>query len=143
VNTRQRSRQQGATIVEFSLVLLIFIMFVFGLVDFSRLLYTWNAANEATREGARYAVVCADPSSNDRILARMQQLMPQISAINVTWTPAGCDASRCEAVTVSLTGLNFKWISPVPGALAQPVILMPGFSTYLPREMMSYNPLIC
>jgi hypothetical protein len=46
-------------------------------------------------------------------------------------------------VTVSVTGLQFKWVSPLPRSLAQKVINMPGFSTYLPREMMRYDPLIC
>lgn len=136
-----KTRQQGATTVEFALVLLFFLMFVFGLLDFARLVYIWNAANEATRAGARYAVVCADPSSNVHIVARMQALMPQIATanVNVVWSPAGCDATSCEDVTVSLTGLKFQWIAPIFGAAAPAGIQMPGFSTYLPREMMSYS----
>lgn len=136
-------RQKGATTVEFALVFLVLLMFVLGLLDFARLLYTWNAATEATRAGARYAVVCAEPSSNDRVLAKMQALMPQIASISVNWEPAGCDAATCEAATVSVTNLSFQWIAPLPGALTRPLVMLPGFSTYLPREMMSYNPLIC
>ena len=49
--------QRGATLIEFALGLLIFLMFLLGVVDFSRMLYTWAAATEATRAGARYAVV--------------------------------------------------------------------------------------
>ena len=99
------TRQTGSTTVEFALVMLMFLMVVFGIMDFSRLLYTWNTANEVAREGARYAVVCADPGSNTRVLAKMQALMPDITAsnINVVWQPAGCNAATCEAVTVSLT----------------------------------------
>lgn len=140
-----KTRQNGSTTVEYALVLLSYLIFTIGLMDFARLLYTWNAANEATRAGARYAVVCADPSSNARILAKMQGLMPQITStsINVVWSPAGCDASNCEGVTVSLTGMNFSWIVPFTGALAKPLMVTPGFSTYLPREMMTYNSVIC
>jgi len=139
------TRQTGATTVEFALVMLMFLMMVFGIMDFARLLYTWNTANEVAREGARYAVVCADPSSSTRVLAKMQVLMPAITASNITvvWEPAGCDASSCEAVTVSLTGLNFQWVSPLPGTVGLPAWTLPGFSTYLTREMMSYNPLMC
>jgi Flp pilus assembly protein TadG len=139
------TRQTGATTVEFALVTLMFLMIVFGIMDFSRLLYTWNTANEVSREGARYAVVCADPSSSARVLAKMQALMPDITAsnINVAWQPAGCNVATCEAVTVTLTGLNFRWISPLPGTVGQPAWVLPGFSTYLSREMMTYNPLIC
>jgi len=139
MNTRQR----GATIVEFSFVLIIFLTFLLGVLDFSRLLYTWSVTNEATRAGARYAVVCATPADNSRILTAMQQRVPQIAAINVVWEPAGCDATTCEGVNVSVTDLQFKWVSPLPGTLAQKIINMPGFTTYLPREMMRYDPLIC
>lgn len=138
-----KTRQSGAAIVEFSFVLIIFLTFLLGVLDFSRMLYTWSVTNEATRAGARYAVVCAGPSDNSRILTAMQQRVPQITNINVTWEPASCDATSCEGVTVSVTGLQFKWVSPLPGGLAQKIINMPGFSTYLPREMMRYDPLIC
>jgi Flp pilus assembly protein TadG len=138
-----KPRQGGATTIEFALVLLLFFMVMFAIIDFARMLYTWNAANETTREGARYAVVCADPSSNTRVLAKMQALMPAVTSVDVVWEPAGCDATSCEAVTVSLTGMKFNFVSPLPGTLGGTVILLPGFSTYLPREMMSYNSLIC
>ena len=139
MNTRQR----GSTIVEFSFVLIIFLTFLLGVLDFSRLLYTWSVTNEATRAGARYAVVCATPADSSRILTAMQQRVPQIAAINVVWEPAGCDASSCEGVNVSVTNLQFKWVSPLPGALAQKIINLPGFTTYLPREMMRYDDKIC
>lgn len=139
MNTRQR----GATIVEFSFVLIIFLTFLLGVLDFSRLLYTWSVTNEATRAGARYAVVCATPADSSRILTAMQQRVPQIATIDVAWEPAGCDPTSCEGVNVSVTNLQFKWVSPLPGVLAQKIINLPGFTTYLPREMMRYDPLIC
>jgi len=139
MNTRQR----GSTIVEFSFVLIIFLTFLLGVLDFSRLLYTWSVTNEATRAGARYAVVCATPADNSRVLTAMQQRVPQIAAIDVVWEPAGCDASTCEGVNVSVTNLQFKWVSPLPGVLAQKIINLPGFTTYLPREMMRYDDKIC
>lgn len=140
-----KREQKGATIVEFAVVLPLFLTFLLGVMEFSRLLYTWNAANEATREGARYAVVCADPTSNTHIVERMQIVMPEISAgsVQVVWQPAGCDANSCEGVTVSLTGMKYTWMTPIAGAVSVPVIQMPGFSTYLQREMMSYDGNIC
>lgn len=137
------SRQRGATIVEFSLILVFFLALLLGVLDFSRLLYTWSVTNEATRAGARYAVVCATPADSSRILAAMQQRVPQIATIDVAWEPAGCDPTTCESVNVAVTGLQFKWVSPLPGVLAQKIVNLPGFSTYLPREMMRYDPLIC
>ena len=139
--------ETGATMVEFALVLPLFLTFLLGILEFSRMLYTWNAANEATREGARYAVVCADPSiaSKNRIVARMQLLMPHLDAtkVNVDWQPAGCGAKDCEGVTVALTGTNFTWITPIVGAAIGSTFAMPAFSTYLQRELMSYNDKLC
>lgn len=133
-------RQTGATVVEFALALLLFSMFLLGLLDFARMLYSWNAATEATRAGARYAAVCGDQASDAAVLVRMQALLPQISTIAINWDPAGCNPATCEGVSVRVTGMNFQWISPLPGPLLQAAVPMPRFSTYLPREMMRQDP---
>ncbi|HEX7865363.1 MAG TPA: TadE family protein [Variovorax sp.] len=130
-----RNRITGATTVEFALGLIIFLMLVLGIVDFSRMLFTWSAAHEATRAGARYAVVCDDTTQQALVLARMKALLPQISTVSVVWAPSGCTAATCQGVTVSITGLKYQWISPIAGAAA-PLISMPVFATYLPREVM-------
>ena len=131
--------QSGATTVEFALVLILFLMFMLAIVDFGRMLYTWNAATEATRAGARYAVVCDATSNQDAVLARMQALMPQIADIGVEWTPAGCTTANCVGVTVTIENLDFNWISPILGASGIDVP-MPPFSTFLTREVMRMDP---
>jgi hypothetical protein len=135
-----RIRQAGATIVEFALVLLIFLTFLLAITDYSRMLFTWNAATEATRAGARYAVVCDDTFNQAAVLARMQRMLPQITSINLAWTPAGCTHANCEGVTVTIVGLNYRWISPVAGLAARLPIPMPTFQTFLTREMMRQDP---
>jgi len=137
--------REGATTVEFALVLLLFFMFLLAVTDFGRMLYTWNAATEATRLGARYAVVCADTTNQGQVFAKMQRMVPEIGGVALAWEPAGCDATSCTGVTVTITSLNYRWISPVIGAVI-PVRALPPFSTYLPREMMRQDPnnaLIC
>lgn len=133
-------QQRGATTVEFALALLIFFTFLLGIMDFSRMLFTWSAANEATRAGARFAVVCDDTSMQAQVLSKMRALLPQINTINVAWAPAGCTSATCTAVTVSITGLNYQWISPIAGLAALAPIPMPAFSTFLPREIMRQDP---
>lgn len=136
---------RGATTLEFALVLLVFLMFLLGVTDVARMLYTWNAATEATRLGARYAVVCADTGSDAQVLAKMRKMVPEIGAIKLAWSPAACTAASCEGATVTITALNFRWISPIVGAVIPPRAL-PEFSTYLPREMMGQdanNAVIC
>ena len=135
-----KSRQSGATVIEFALVMLIFLTFLLAITDFSRMLFTWNAAGEATRAGARYAVVCDDTSNQALVLARMQKILPQISNINLAWTPSGCTHANCEGVTVTIVGLNYQWISPIAGLTALSPIPMPTFKTFLPREIMRQDP---
>jgi len=131
-----KSRQAGATAVEFALVMVVFLTFLLGITDFARMLYTWNAAAEATRAGARYAVVCDDTGKESLVLARMQRLMPQINSITVEWTPSACLPTTCEGARVKIVGLNYHWISPIAGLASLADIPMPTFDTYLPREVM-------
>jgi Flp pilus assembly protein TadG len=142
-DTKRTAR--GATTLEFALVLLVFLMFLLGVTDVARMLFTWNAASEATRLGARFAVVCADTTSDAQVLAKMRMMVPEIGAINLAWSPAACTAATCEGVTVTIATLNFRWISPIVGSVIPPRAL-PSFSTYLPREMMRQdvnNAVIC
>lgn len=130
-----RPLQRGATVIEFALVLLVFLMFTLGILDFSRMLFTWNAAAEAARAGARYAVVCDDTGRKELILSKMQMMLPEISDIALQWDPAGCSPLTCEGVNVTITDLDFQWISPIVGGVGRR-IAMPTFQTYLPRENM-------
>lgn len=141
----KRRSQAGATVVEFSLTLIFLLTVLLGILDFSRMLWTWNAANEATRWGARTAVVCSQGSPG--VLRRMQVFLPQLTSDNVevSWfdgagqVSSTCDWETCSAVEVRIRDLNYQWISPV-GFSTYGAIGMPGFSTYLPREVMGQDP---
>lgn len=134
-----KSKQSGSTVVEFALVLIVFLMFFLGITDFARMLFTWGAANEASRNGARFAAICDDTGNKAKVLARMRGILPQIGDINLAWIPAGCTAATCEGVTVTITSLNYQWISPIAGRGLMAAIPMPTFSTYLPREIMKQD----
>lgn len=129
---RFKGRQLGAAAVEFAIVAALFFMILLGAMEMARLLWTWNAAAEATRLGTRLAVVCdiGDPT----ITTRMQQMLPALQPANVTVTylPAGCTADTCQSVRVTLSGYTHQPIIPfVP--LSIPI---PPFQTTLPREFM-------
>ena len=139
------SKQHGATMVEFALVLVLFLTFLLGILDFSRMLWTWNAAAEATRWGARVSVVCDKDAA--AVLASMQKFVPQLEAANVRidWydkdyaVSTTCDHTSCAGVNVRLVNLNYNWISPI-GFSLHAAVPMPGFSTFLPREIMGQDP---
>jgi Flp pilus assembly pilin Flp len=52
--------QAGTTMIEFTIVALLFFMLTFGLVEFGYLLFQWNSASKAAQLGARMAAV-SDP----------------------------------------------------------------------------------
>jgi hypothetical protein len=55
--TRRGRRSAGQALAEFALVLPIFLVAVFGLIDVGRLVYQHSVLSQAAREGARLAAV--------------------------------------------------------------------------------------
>lgn len=47
----------ASSAAEFALVLPLLLIFLFGIIDVGRLMWTWNRAEKATQMGVRYAVV--------------------------------------------------------------------------------------
>jgi Flp pilus assembly protein TadG len=132
-----RQHQRGLAAVEFAIVATIFFMMLFGAMEMGRLLWTWNAAAEATRLGARMAVVC---DQNDPVIVkRMRERLPALQASNVTIdylnpgsAPNTCTPATCKSVRVTLSGYTHVPIIPF-AALSIPI---PQFQTTLPREYM-------
>ena len=52
-----KKRERGQSLVEFALIIPIFIILVFGIIDFGMGLRAYITVTQATREGARYAAV--------------------------------------------------------------------------------------
>jgi Flp pilus assembly protein TadG len=131
-----KRNQGGATAIEFCLVLITFLAVMLAIVDFARMLYTWNAANEAARAGARYAIVCDNTGFMTAVRTRMQAMLPNIQTITTTWDPAGCNPTSCIGVRVQITGMTYNFMSPIAGLADVGAIPMPTFATYVTREDM-------
>lgn len=54
--TRLVLDRRASSAAEFALVLPLLIIFLFGIIDVGRLMWTWNRAEKATQMGVRYAV---------------------------------------------------------------------------------------
>ncbi len=139
------SPSRGVAAVEVALVMVVFTMLLFGVIEMGRLLWVWNAAVETTRFGARMAVVC-DINDAD-IKTRMTQRMPNLSAAQITINylnpPAAvnsCTSANCKAVSVQLQNYSHTTIIPfVPLTLT-----LPPFTTTLRKEYMeSANNPVC
>ena len=142
MNTPQiRSRQQGASTVEFALLAAFggFLLVLIGIFELGRIMYTFNTASEATRLGARTAIVC--DAGDERIKSAMMALLPSLSVdqIDISYRPSGCAASAtaaraaCTSVTVSLnSSAQLSTVIPfVPLS-----INIPPFTTTMTREAM-------
>jgi Flp pilus assembly protein TadG len=122
---------RGAAAVEFAIVSLIFFILLLGAVEMGRLLWTLNAAVEATRLGARLAVVCPTTSA-DAIRTRMRERLGALGA------PGGvihidtfdCGTGVCQSMRVSLERFEHRTIIPLVGF----TISLPPFTTTLRKE---------
>jgi Flp pilus assembly protein TadG len=61
---QSRRRRSGATIVEAALVLALFLMFLFGLFEYTRYLLVHQLLANAARDGVRYASTNVDKSNS-------------------------------------------------------------------------------
>jgi Flp pilus assembly protein TadG len=52
-----RSADRGQTLVEFALIIPVFILMLMGIFDLGRAVYGFNTVNNAAREGARLGIV--------------------------------------------------------------------------------------
>jgi len=142
VTRRRPNRQTGVVAVEVALVMPLLCLLLFGIVEMGRLLWTWNAAVEATRLGARLAVVCdVDRSLGAPIKSRMRTMLPLLANSNITieymnpvdTVDPSCTNDDCKAARVRLSGLTYTPIIPFMSLS----LSLPGFSTTLRKEYMS------
>lgn len=126
-------RQRGAAAVEFAVIAILFLGLVIGVIEFARLMFIYSTSVEATRLGARLAVVCSigDATVKQRMGEMLTLLTPD--KISITYPAPGCSASSCDPVTVSVQNLTVDLLIP----LAPLSFSVPAFSTSLPSESLS------
>lgn len=55
VKRSERQGESGAVLLEFTVTIFVFLVVLFGVIEFSLAFYQWNAATKAAQFGARYA----------------------------------------------------------------------------------------
>lgn len=155
-----RERERGTTVAEFAMVALVFFTLIFGIIEFGRLLYTHNALADATRRGARFAVLHSGLTEADKVRVRNEVVYgsnatydaggnptspPLINGlttlmVNVTFegadldgdpaTPPSAFGSNLGSVTVKIVGYSFSLSVPVVGR----ALTLPDYSTTLTAE---------
>jgi len=131
--TRQRA---GQATVEFALVLPLFVLLAFGVIDFGRLFFTQMTVQHAMREAGRFAVAgnhLDDPKHPGKDLSRVDSIIQvaqnaatgiDVSGIHISSLEGGDHGpSRAggpgDTVTISIT-VNLKLITPIIGQFFSP-----------------------
>ncbi|MEW5978877.1 MAG: TadE/TadG family type IV pilus assembly protein [Acidobacteriota bacterium] len=145
-------REKGQTLVEFAFMAVLFFTILFGILEFSRALWTWNTIVQATRAGARFAVV-ETPTADDAQVKNFvvyhnaagtgAPVLPGLSTSNVSVNyykinpstgayeaPPGNNKYQADLLQLSITGYTFNFVVPLFGS----GITLPAFTTTLSLE---------
>lgn len=113
---RFRQTETGQALVEFTMILPIFLMLLFGLVDFGRGFYTWLLVTNAAREGARIAAVqSTGPVVDARIYDSFCDNYPSNCGLDpdrLTISKTNIQGLRGEAVEIDLA-YDFEFATPI------------------------------
>jgi len=114
-------RQQGAVILETALMLMVLLLFAFGIIDFGRVMYVSNGVTNATRDAARWtavqSVIPATTAIQDKVLNTFNGYTfggPAMVRANVSVTLPACTATPPVNTITIVTTYPFKWLTPLP-----------------------------
>lgn len=109
--------QKGQSLVEFALLVPIFVIMLFGIMEFARLWETMNVLTGAAREGARVAAVTSPSVS--QVTDAVERLLgaANISGASVTVSGPNSDAEVIVTVSINYTPLTGS-IVPGIGAIS-------------------------
>lgn len=107
--------QSGSTAAEFGLVLPLLLLFLFGIIDVGRWIWTYNEAEKATQMGARFAVVANSITSglNSSYVGvgglTQGDVIPASAFGKITCTDTSCTCTTAPCPTLgTFTQANFR-----------------------------------
>ncbi|MGJ3256503.1 MAG: TadE/TadG family type IV pilus assembly protein [Alcanivorax sp.] len=149
-----RKRERGSTMVEMAITLPLFLLLIFAIIELALVIFTWTRAVDATRAGARYAIVndaVTDISSLDcsavtdvtvtcdsancaDLMNEMNSLYQDLQAANVT-VRYSCSSTGFSGnprpvreVSVSIVGQEYELV--LPGVIGlDPTLTLPDFTS--------------
>ncbi|GAA0702120.1 pilus assembly protein [Marinobacterium maritimum] len=139
--------QEGITTVEFALVGSLLFIVLFGLIEFGRLMFTWNVLDEATRRATRLAVVCPVTVAGQAFAREAGAfggtILPNFTAENIAIrylqedgsTPA-TSTSNTYYVQSAIVGYTHQMLIPFFDIQLDAL----DFATTLPAESLGVHP---
>ncbi len=139
-------KEQGSVILETALMLMLLLMFAFGIVDFGRVMYVSNALTNATRDAARWTAVQATVPTTaaiqDTVRAHFNSFTfggPAMIQANVAVTPPNCTASPSVNTITILTTYPFNWLTPLPRLMRWTTTSTPMTSNLHAQAIFKYE----
>lgn len=137
------SNERGATLVEYSIAVMVFMVAMFAVIEFGRAIWVHNALSDAARRGARYAAVhsAADVADVKNVVVYgdpaggSTPTVPNLSTTNVSVTYSQFGLNK-GTVSVSVTNYQFQFVIPIVGT----TISMPSYTTTLTGESVGFVP---
>lgn len=105
--------ERGQAMVEFALVLPIFMLLIFGIVDFGMGFHTWITVTNSAREGARLGAV---RGTQAQIVQRVQDTSDTLDSANMTVTVTNAGGDSGESVVVDVD-YEYTLITPLDNIL--------------------------
>ncbi len=129
---RVKKSERGAGLPETAIVMAGLLLFMFGVVDFGRALYTYSFVANIARQGARWAIVrgsqsCANSNNNlTGCNAKQSDVVAYVRSLSngatdptqITVTPAWTACGNAPGCVVSVqVAYPFKMLGPIAGTL--------------------------
>jgi Flp pilus assembly protein TadG len=111
-----RKGRRGAAAVEFAVVLPIFIILVFGMIEYGRMVMVQQVITNASREGARRAVLDGATTSAVQSSVTTYLTNAQISGGSATVSPDPSTANSGDPITVTVN-IPFSSVSWLPSPM--------------------------
>lgn len=113
---KRRMKRRGASAVEFAIVAPVLFLLIFGMIEYGRMIMVQQIITNASREGAREAVLdgATTTTVTDQVRAYLLGTSIDPNDVDVTFNVAPQSATAGDAVTVTLT-IDFADVSWLPG----------------------------
>jgi len=119
----KRLNDRGAVGVEFALLLPVFLLILFGIIEFGMMMYGREVVTNAAREGARAGIVQGPPkrtAGEITTIASNYLTGTGINQADVTFTPAGDGLASPNMLTVTAV-YNYNFLIPyIPTVMGIP-----------------------
>jgi Flp pilus assembly protein TadG len=110
---KHRKKRKGAAAVEFALVAPVFVLLVFGMIEYGRMVMVQQVITNASREGARRAVLDGVTASDVSNTVTTYLTNGAVSGATVTMNPANPSSAASGdpvTVTVSVPYTAVSWL---------------------------------